>query len=251
MDKKSIYDEHQREYPSSTALLAEPPTRLVSALRSAREEAISLIHVARTHGQLAVQQWIGVERAAAALVQRTVPEGERLAPGIIYVGVAALAGPIFTRRRNFALRWLSPLLFASATAAYALPGTSTVVLRNVWGRYGDPAAIDWAVEQYRGARVATQDARTRLVNAVQELRLSLQQGRRYGEREEARVAVQDSPPRIAHAVAVEEKTAPAAATAAAKEERSTDAQATKAAERPVATAPENSKLPLGFKRKVD
>ncbi|KAJ2329474.1 hypothetical protein GGI00_003929, partial [Coemansia sp. RSA 2681] len=149
----------------------------MALLRETRQSAANAVNMAQTHGQLLVSKWIALEQQAADVVRRTVPEGERLAPGIIYVGVAALAGPIFTRRRNFAVRWVSPLVFGAAAAAYFLPGTASVVLRNVWGRYGDPKAIDSVCEQWQSAKLAERRLRARIAANVQELRMSLQQGR--------------------------------------------------------------------------
>ncbi|KAJ2825533.1 hypothetical protein GGI24_003133 [Coemansia furcata] len=177
--KKSIYDETPREYPATNAQQA--PTRIVALLREVRHEATEALRMAKTHGQIVVDRWIGVEKQVADVVRRTVPQGESLAPGVIYVGVAALAGPIFTRRRNFAVRYLSPLVFGAAAAAYFLPGTSTVVLRNVWGRYGDPNTIDALCARWQSVRAAERRLRNRVAANVQELRLSLQQGRGFGQ----------------------------------------------------------------------
>ncbi|KAJ2494701.1 hypothetical protein IWW47_004464 [Coemansia sp. RSA 2052] len=151
----------------------------MALLRETRQSAANAVNMAQTHGQLLVSKWIALEQQAADVVRRTVPEGERLAPGIIYVGVAALAGPIFTRRRNFAVRWVSPLVFGAAAAAYFLPGTASVVLRNVWGRYGDPKAIDAVCEQWQSAKLTERRLRARIAANVQELRMSLQQGRGF------------------------------------------------------------------------
>ncbi|KAJ1667599.1 hypothetical protein IW140_002178 [Coemansia sp. RSA 1813] len=133
----------------------------------------------RAHGQMVVDRWIDTEKRIAHLVERTVPRGEKLAPGIIYIGVASLAGPIFTRRRNFAIRWTSPLVFASLASFYFLPGTSNVVMRNIWGRYGDPATIDMIRDKWREAKQAEHSFRLRVADSVQELRLSLQEGRGF------------------------------------------------------------------------
>ncbi|KAJ2038884.1 hypothetical protein H4S03_002050 [Coemansia sp. S3946] len=177
--KKSIYDEHPRDYPTTPH--QQPPTRIMALLREARHEATQALTMAQVHGQIVVDRWISVEKQVADVVRRTVPKGENLAPGIIYVGVAALAGPIFTRRRNFAVRWTSPLVFGAMAAAYFLPGTSTVVLRNVWGRYGDPQTIDVLCDKWQSVKKAERQLRARVASNVQELRMSLQQGRGFGQ----------------------------------------------------------------------
>ncbi|KAJ2743164.1 hypothetical protein GGI20_003947 [Coemansia sp. BCRC 34301] len=182
MDKKSIYD-MQTHSPSSALSHSQqtPTTRLAALLRDTRGSVSSALDMAQTHGQILVSRWIGLEQRVADVVRRTVPEGERLAPGIIYVGVAALAGPIFTRRRNFAVRWMSPLVFGAAAGAYFLPGTTSVVARNVWTRYGDPATIDRACEAWQSAKLAERRLRARVAANVQELRMSLQEGRGFSK----------------------------------------------------------------------
>ncbi|KAJ2862900.1 hypothetical protein GGH94_003984 [Coemansia aciculifera] len=177
--KKSIYDEYPREFPTTPH--QQPPTRIIALLREVRHEATQALNMAQVHGQIVVDRWIGVEKQVADVVRRTVPQGESLAPGVIYVGVAALAGPIFTRRRNFAVRWTSPLVFGAMAAAYFLPGTSTVVLRNVWGRYGDPQTIDVLCAKWQSVKAAERQLRARVAGNVQELRMSLQQGRGFGQ----------------------------------------------------------------------
>ncbi|ORX68835.1 hypothetical protein DL89DRAFT_268606 [Linderina pennispora] len=171
-NKKSIYDTEQREIPTQTL----EPTRLTALLRETREEAAHYLSMAKTHGQIVVDRWIDTEKRFAALVKRTVPEGEKLAPGIIYVG------------RNFAVRYMSPLLFGTAAGFYFLPGTSNVILRNVWGRYGDPTTIDKVKQQWEDVKQAQRDARGKVTEAVQELRMSLQEGRGYAAKTAKEIA---------------------------------------------------------------
>ncbi|KAJ2710348.1 hypothetical protein H4R19_003788, partial [Coemansia spiralis] len=177
-DKKSIYDSEARRAPERGADGAQPgTTRIVQALRSAREASGSVLANAQREGQKAVDKWICAEKYVERVVRDTVPRGEKLVPGILYVGVAALAGPIFTRRRNFAVRWASPFVFGAAAAACFLPGTSSVILRNVWGRYGDPGTIDRACDAVAEAWAAQQRARAQLAGKIQDLRMALQDGR--------------------------------------------------------------------------
>ncbi|KAJ2897456.1 hypothetical protein IWW38_001712 [Coemansia aciculifera] len=185
-DKKTIYDSPNPATDDTNAdsQISQQKTRIKALLGSTRRTTISFLTSVQVHGQALVSQWIGLERQVADLVRQTVPAGERLAPGIIYVGVAALAGPIFTRRRNFAVRWASPLVFGAAAAAYFLPGTASVVLRNVWGRYGDPKTIDYACEQWQSVRKAEQALKERVAANIQELRMSLQEGRGFSQQQE-------------------------------------------------------------------
>ncbi|KAJ2777819.1 hypothetical protein H4R18_004944 [Coemansia javaensis] len=177
--KKPIYDDgsgeqQQRRVPGGRG--AEP-VRLTAALRAAREAAADALGEAQRGGQRLVDGWIRAERSVERVVRSTVPETERLMPGALYVGVAALAGPIFTRRRNVLVRWASPFAFGAAAAAWFLPGTASVVARNVWGRYGDPAAIDRACDSARALWDVQTRARDQLAQKIQDLRLSLQEGR--------------------------------------------------------------------------
>ncbi|KAJ2487434.1 hypothetical protein IWW37_005233, partial [Coemansia sp. RSA 2050] len=229
--KKSIYDDQPREFPATNT---QPPTRIIALLREARHEATTALSMARIHGQMVVDRWIHTEQQVADLVRRTVPRGESLAPGIIYVGVAALAGPIFTGRRNFVVRGLSPLVFGAAAAAWFLPGTSAVVLRNVWGRYGDPAAIDRACETWQGVKAAERQLRRRVAANVQELRLSLQQGRGFGrDAAVAPVAKTEEIKQVKEVEIVPEATEPPV----------------RAEEPQVKTETKPAQLPLGFKSK--
>ncbi|KAJ2704225.1 hypothetical protein FB645_003460 [Coemansia sp. IMI 203386] len=178
-NKKSIYDQEVREIPAVTA--EQQPTRLYALMRQLREDTLRTATLVKKHGQCLVNEWINVERQVARVVRNTVPEGEKLAPGIIYVGVATLAGPIFTRKRNFAVRWTSPFVFGALAAGYFLPGTAQVVLRNVWGRYGDPQSIDRMVNAWNDIKDKKQQLKSQLAENVQELRLSLQEGREFGK----------------------------------------------------------------------
>ncbi|KAJ2679087.1 hypothetical protein GGI25_001859 [Coemansia spiralis] len=175
--KKAIYDDHEPvvQRPKAT----EPPPRIVAFARNAREDVAMFSSMIKMHGQALVDRWIATEKQIVQVVERTVPQGERLAPGIVYVGVAALAGPIFTRRRNFAIRWTSPFVFASLASFYFLPGTANVVLRNIWGRYGDPKTIDNIRDRWQSVKRAEREFRDGLADSIQELRLSLQEGRKF------------------------------------------------------------------------
>ncbi|KAJ2765030.1 hypothetical protein IWQ56_003121 [Coemansia nantahalensis] len=179
-DKKSIYDREARQTSERRAEGAQlGTTRIAEVLRTAREAAACVLTEAQREGQQVVNKWICAEKYVERVVRDTVPRGEKLVPGLLYVGVAALAGPIFTRKRNFAVRWMSPVVFGAAASAWFLPGTSSVILRNVWGRYGDPATIDQACDTVAGAWKAQQRAQAQLAGKIQELRMSLQEGRGF------------------------------------------------------------------------
>ncbi|KAJ1788301.1 hypothetical protein LPJ59_005563 [Coemansia sp. RSA 2399] len=247
--KKTIYDAAAPPSPATSGLQAEDfAPRIAGWIGQVRQESAHMASTVRRHGRELVSQWIRVEQRIAATVERTVPRGEKLAPGIIYVGVAALAGPIFTRNRNFAIRWTSPFLFASLASFYFVPGTANVVLRNVWGRYGDPGTLDAVRAQWHAVKEAERSVRVRVADSVQELRLSLQEGRGFGK--------------SAHDVAekTEEYVAELAAAAAANIRKDVGEKSTYdnvlelpegvSVAKPKAAEPKK-KLPLGFKDNVN
>ncbi|KAI8321504.1 hypothetical protein GQ54DRAFT_297987 [Martensiomyces pterosporus] len=261
--KKSIYDEQEeRQLVPASQGLEDQPTRLIALMREAREETVRLFNVAKTHGQIVVDRWVETEKCVESLVQRTVPQGEKLAPGIIYVGISMLAGPIFTRRRNFAVRWTSPLIFGTLSAFYFLPGTANVVLRNIWGRYGDPQTIDNVREEWQRVKQTQRDVSRKVAENVQELRMSLQEGRSFGAPktealEPVKAAVEDVQAKAADVSdAIAEKAASASSAVQEKEDKAA-ADIPAAVEEAAAPAEEPSpspkaeskpkKLPLGFK----
>ncbi|KAJ2654611.1 hypothetical protein IWW48_006001 [Coemansia sp. RSA 1200] len=269
--KKTIYD--QQPAASADAQpkaneLADAVPRVVAYAREAREQGAEIARMVGRHGQMAVGRWIATEKRIESVVRRTVPRGESLAPGIVYVGVAALAGPIFTRRRSFAIRWASPLLFASAAAACFLPGTAAVVARNVWGRYGDPAAIDRIGAQWDALRLAERDLRARVAGAVQELRMSLQEGRPFSPPDKqqpstrAGALTQQVESEVRGAVERTEEFVASLASAAAENIRSDVSGAQRTTYDNVLELPDGvshdeklrkseKQLPLGFKHKAD
>ncbi|KAJ2869063.1 hypothetical protein GGI22_000494 [Coemansia erecta] len=204
-----------------------------------------------------------MEQRIAATVERTVPRGEKLVPGIIYVGVAALAGPIFTRKRNFAIRWTSPFLFASLASFYFVPGTANVVLRNIWGRYGDPGTLDAVRAQWHAVKETERSVRVRVADSVQELRLSLQEGRGFGKN--AHIVAEKTEEYVAGLAAaaadnIKKDVAGLAAAAADNIRKDVGEKSTYdnvlelpegvATAEPKAAEPKK-KLPLGFKDKVE
>ncbi|KAJ1723223.1 hypothetical protein LPJ53_002435 [Coemansia erecta] len=239
-EKKSIYDTHEREYPVSSP--TQQPTRLQHLMRQLRNDTREAAETVQARGQLVVQHWIMLEQHIARVVRNTVPSGEKLAPGILYVGVAALAGPIFTRKRNFAVRWTSPLLFGAAAAAYWLPGTAQVVLRNVWARYGDPTTIDRVAEMWSEVRQKRREAVRSVQEGVQELRMSLQEGREFGKKKTGEA--------VSVAVAAAKEEAEAVATKVQAQTQKASEAVTKVLDQiPAAAKDEKPKksLPLGFK----
>ncbi|KAJ2720008.1 hypothetical protein GGI07_004878 [Coemansia sp. Benny D115] len=271
--KKSIYDDVSPSTTVPPVSAEEAPTRLLALTRGLRNDAQNFATFLQVHGQIAISSVISLERRVASVIERTVPRGERLAPGIIYVGIAALAGPIFTRRRNFAVRWTSPILFAAAAGAYFLPGTSQVVLRNVWGRYGDPQAVDRLVEGMGAVKMQVDSIKSWARESVQELRMAMQEGRSFGRVEntvaKAAEPVKEAIKEAAKATVakVEESVARAEAATAEIVNKSQETAAAVATDsvskakevaKDTATGADKTekiekkeKLPLGFKKSVD
>ncbi|KAJ2077168.1 hypothetical protein H4R24_005298 [Coemansia sp. RSA 988] len=251
-DKKTIYDssivEESGEYNERTR--SRPTeTRISAALGNLRDEGRHVAKGIQHHGQQLVRQWIETEQKVERVVRNTVPEGERLAPGIVYVGVAMLAGPIFTRRRNAVVRWLSPWIFGSAAMAWFLPGTTAVVARNVWGRYGDPTTIDRAKEQWTELWNMQRRMRDAVADRVQQLRMSLQEGRGFSTALPAKTVQEiENPTQEPHSAwdvaaeaaipVLEASVAPGVSSGASGTERKQE------------LAEKKSKLPLGFKDEV-
>ncbi|PIA12972.1 hypothetical protein COEREDRAFT_83801 [Coemansia reversa NRRL 1564] len=252
-DKKAIYDSGINEEHGEHTQNKTTETRISATLGNLRADGKHLVKGIQCHGQQIVRKWIEAEQRVERVIRNTVPEGESLAPGIVYVGVAMLAGPIFTRRRNVMVRWLSPWIFGSAAMSWFLPGTTAVVVRNIWGRYGDPTTIDRAKERWTELCNAQKRLQKDMADRVQQLRISLQEGRGFsttlptkieevieepneshnawdvaGEAAipvlEAEAAVGEAVPKVLHEVNELEK----------KQESS-----------------EKNKLPLGFKDRVD
>ncbi|KAJ1926742.1 hypothetical protein IWQ60_003551 [Tieghemiomyces parasiticus] len=175
----SIYEEKKPMPQEPTG-----PSRLQLTVRDFRVRATQFLQTGQVwtpwrsaHLQMTADRVVDLEQQAETAVQKTVPKNEQLFPGALYIAVAGLAGSVFTRNRNFLIRWTSPFLFAGASAFYFLPGTARVVTRRLYDEYGDPATEQQAREtlnsfQGLGAKISDQvgssvrDARQTLVDTV-------------------------------------------------------------------------------------
>lgn len=174
---KSIYDDSSNSTKEEGTQQVSVPTRLSSLMATLRKDTTEYASLLKQHGQLIVSNWIQLEKSVAGVVNRTVPQSEKLMPGLVYIGLGVLAGPILARRKNLLVRCLAPWVVGGLTAMYVLPGTSSVVLRNVWGRYGDPQTLDKWSAMWTQSKQKTQELQNSLAQQIQDLRLSLQQGR--------------------------------------------------------------------------
>ncbi|PWN21010.1 hypothetical protein BCV69DRAFT_282513 [Microstroma glucosiphilum] len=110
--------------PSEPLRVIETQTRLEQHVGEARRALASSTESLRKSVHENVSSWIGVERRVERKVLEIIPDDEPLSPGLIYVGVATLAGSVFGRYRSFPIRFLSPPLFLLGSLNYFLPKTS-------------------------------------------------------------------------------------------------------------------------------
>ena len=87
-------------------------TELERQIGSARRAVSSVTAETRGSVRSLVDRWISLERSVEGEVKSLIPDTEPLTPGLLYVGVATLAGSIFTRYRAFPIRMLTPPLAA-------------------------------------------------------------------------------------------------------------------------------------------
>jgi len=123
----SIYPE-----PEPEIVLVETHNELERQIGSVRVKATGVYNNAQVQVQSAISKWIGVEEAVEHRVKSIIPKDEAFTPGILYIGVAALAGSIFARSRTLPVRvLLPPTLFILAFPQF-LPKTSA----NLRGYFG-------------------------------------------------------------------------------------------------------------------
>ncbi|CAO1634468.1 unnamed protein product [Sympodiomycopsis kandeliae] len=113
-------------YPteSQPPQVIETHTALESHVGEARKAIVSSTESLRQSVHQNVSKWIGVERRVEKQVLELIPRDEALNPGLLYVGVATLAGSVFGRYRTLPIRLISPPIFFFASLNYFLPKTS-------------------------------------------------------------------------------------------------------------------------------
>ncbi|KAJ9474410.1 MICOS subunit MIC26 [Pseudozyma hubeiensis] len=100
-------------------------TELERQVGSARRTLSHLTTDTRHSVRSLVDRWINIERSIEGEVKSLVPAHEPLTPGLLYVGVATLAGSIFTRYRAFPIRLLTPPLALVVSLNYFNPNLAT------------------------------------------------------------------------------------------------------------------------------
>lgn len=110
--------------PAEPVTLAEVRGPLEEQVGSARRYVVDSTRHASDALRGQISKWIGVEQAVESKVSSLIPADEPLTPGLLYVGVATLAGSVFTRYRSFPIRILTPPLLFVGSLNYFLPKTT-------------------------------------------------------------------------------------------------------------------------------
>ncbi|PWN51635.1 hypothetical protein IE53DRAFT_361419 [Violaceomyces palustris] len=124
-EKKS--QERLSIYPNEDPKLkvVEVHTELERQIGSLRRSLSDVSKDARESVKGGVDKWISIEKGIENEVKSVIPSDEPLTPGILYVGVATLAGSVFTRFRSFPIRLVAPPLMMVGSLQYFLPKTSS------------------------------------------------------------------------------------------------------------------------------
>ncbi|KAI5290103.1 hypothetical protein KEM52_000567 [Ascosphaera acerosa] len=129
--------------PTSTSTSAQPPTlppRLFSGPSPTQRPADCLADEVRRARLFLYRHSLAAEQSLDAFLSRALQHetrvagavaalapspasGEKLAPGLAYVGVSGMAGSILARNRGVLLRAAAPVALAGVAAAYCLPVT--------------------------------------------------------------------------------------------------------------------------------
>jgi len=118
-EKLSIYPNPQPEI-----VLIEAPHPLAAHIKVAREHTTDALSGVRAQVESVVDKWVGFERRVEREVKSVLPKDEPLTPGILYIGVAGLAGSVIARNRNIVARLILPPALFLAASPYFLPKTS-------------------------------------------------------------------------------------------------------------------------------
>ncbi|KAF8317895.1 hypothetical protein DL93DRAFT_2095465 [Clavulina sp. PMI_390] len=115
----SIYPE-----PEPEVVLEEVHTELERTIGTARTHATMAYDNSRSQVHSLVDKWIGVEAKVEHRVKSLIPKDETITPGILYVGVATMAGSILGRTRALPVRILLPPTLFLISFPYFLPKTA-------------------------------------------------------------------------------------------------------------------------------
>ncbi|ORX84785.1 hypothetical protein K493DRAFT_86771 [Basidiobolus meristosporus CBS 931.73] len=158
--KLRIYDEQQEH-----VLIVEEPTKLEETIRDFRIVATQYLQEAQARTQEFLDECYKTEKQIESNVSQVIPKHEKLMPGSLYVLVAGLAGSIASRNKNFLLRTIYPLTFATASSFYFLPETSRAVFSTLRQKIEEHPA---AQEQIKLAKEQMQQLKVDVNSKVQE-----------------------------------------------------------------------------------
>lgn len=171
--KLSIYPE-----PDAKVEVVPVQTELERQVGSARRAISHVTADTRSSVRSLIDRWISVERSIEGEVKSIIPPTEPLTPGLLYVGVATLAGSIFTRYRAFPVRLLTPPLALVVSLNYFNPN-----LASNLGAYYTQVEHKYApalTEQRRTWQKHAQKYLDSTTNSMHELKDKTEQGLRSG-----------------------------------------------------------------------
>jgi MICOS complex subunit MIC26 len=107
---------------------------------------------------------------------------EKILPGLLYVGVAGMAGALLVRRRNILLRGLTPLAFATGAAWAFIPETTRNTGDLLW-RFEQkvPAVADTHLAVRKGIEDGLDWVETGAENAKKSVDQSVSKGKKAVE----------------------------------------------------------------------
>ncbi|KDN39835.1 hypothetical protein K437DRAFT_258882 [Tilletiaria anomala UBC 951] len=118
-EKLSIYDD-----PAPPVTVVEYHTELERQVGSVRKAISNVTYDTQQSLRGVVNKWIKTEQSVEAKIRELVAKDEPITPGILYVGVATLAGSVFGRYRTLPIRLFAPPAFFFVSLNFFLPKLS-------------------------------------------------------------------------------------------------------------------------------
>jgi len=113
--------------PDPEIVLEEVHSDLERNIGIARAHVVMAYDTSRANVHGVVGKWINVEEKVEHRIKSLIPKDETMTPGILYVGVATMAGSIVGRTRALPIRMLLPPTFFLLSFRYFLPKTASNV----------------------------------------------------------------------------------------------------------------------------
>ncbi|KAF2211179.1 hypothetical protein CERZMDRAFT_91045 [Cercospora zeae-maydis SCOH1-5] len=120
---------------STTPRRPTPTDKLAAQIRNGRLALHDYAVRAEDAVNNGMTRFMDAEHSFTSTIASLAPpkeSNEKLLPGGIYVLVAAMAGSIVSRNRNFLLRFATPIVTGVVTANYVVPRTTENVGNLVW-----------------------------------------------------------------------------------------------------------------------